>query len=216
MAGREGPRGRGRQDAATIRSRLGRELRDARRSAGLSQVLVARAAGMSQSRISRHERDAGRAASLEALAIHCAVLGLRLSVGAYPHGSPVRDAAHLALLGRLRGLVGQRFSWRAEAPISGRDDLRAWDVLLSGAVSIGVDAETHLYDLQALQRRTELKWRDSGVKRTLLLVRDTRHNRRVLREHADALASTFPLGSAAVLADLVAGRDPGGNGIVIL
>ncbi|CAN5567795.1 hypothetical protein BH23CHL8_BH23CHL8_01360 [soil metagenome] len=213
---REGPRERGRHEATAQCARIGRELREARRAAGISQELVAKASATSQSRISRTERGTGRGLTVESLSVHCAVLGLRLSVKAYPHGSPVRDAAHLLLLGRLRAVIGKRYSWRPEAPISGRHDLRAWDVLLTGVTSIGVDAETHLYDLQALQRRTELKWRDSGVERVVLLVMDTRHNRRVLREHAGSLAPTFPVGPSAALAHLAAGRDHGGNGIVIL
>jgi hypothetical protein len=44
----------------------------------------------------------------------------------------------------------------------------------------------------------------------------TRHNRSVLREHRAALASTFPLGTAAILAPLREGRLPEASGIVVL
>ena len=79
------------------------------------------------------------------------------------------------------------FRWQSEAPVVTVGDMRAWDVLLSGPVVIGVDAETRLHDIQAIQRRTALKRRDGAVDRVLLVVADTRHNRRVLDEHAIAL-----------------------------
>ena len=81
---------------------------------------------------------------------------------------------------------------------------------------IGVDAETRLHDIQAIQRRTELKRRDGAVDRVLLVVADTRHNRRVLDEHAIALAGTFPARPRAALANLSRGIDPGADGIVLV
>ena len=82
--------------------------------------------------------------------------------------------------------------------------------------TIGVDAETRLRDIQALQRRTELKWRDSGVDKVVLVVAATKHNRAVLREHRLALASTLPLDTGAIMASLGAGEPPRANGIAIL
>ena len=52
--------------------------------------------------------------------------------------------------------------------------------------------------------------------RIVLLLADTRHNRRVLREHREALRSTFPLDTRAVMAALRAGELPSANGIVVL
>jgi hypothetical protein len=144
------------------------------------------------------------------------VLGLDLSIRSYPAGSPVRDKAHLALLGRLRSQVHPSFGWAAEAPVAGTGDLRAWDAMLTGVVRVGVDAETRLSDIPALQRREELKLRDGTVDRLVLLVSATRHNVAVLREHRAALRATVPLDNAAVLPALRAGTDPGGNGLVIL
>jgi hypothetical protein len=158
----------------------------------------------------------GPAPRIDELAAHCTAVGLRLSLNAYPTGSAVRDAGQLRLIERLRAVVGRHFSWRSEVPVGGQGDLRAWDVVLDGKVSIGIDAETRLHDFQALQRRIELKWRDSRLPRIILLVADTRHNRAVLREHRVALLSTFPLGAREVLAALRAGEAPGANGILQL
>ena len=87
---------------------------------------------------------------------------------------------------------------------------------LDGPGSIGVDAETHLRDVQAILRRSEAKWRDSGVDRMILLVGRTRHNRLVLREHREALRGTFPADTREILTALREGRLPERNGIVVL
>ena len=101
--------------------------------------------------------------------------------------------------------VHPTFRWQSEAPVVTGGDMRAWDVLLSGLVVIGVDAETRLHDIQAIQRRTALKRRDGAVDRVLLVIADTRHNRRVLEEHSVALAGTFPARPRAALGEPVAG-----------
>jgi transcriptional regulator with XRE-family HTH domain len=210
------PRDRGHRQAQKLLRELGSELRQARLAAGLSQRHVAEAAGLNQSRVSRTERVQRVPPRIDELATHCAVLGLQLSLKAYPSGSPVRDVAQLRLLERLRPRVSVGFRWRSEVLIAGQGDLRAWDVQLDGPGSIGIDAETRLTDIQALQRRVEAKWRDSGVDRVVLLVASTRHNRRVLREHREALRSTFPADTPEIVAALRQGRLPGSNGIVVL
>jgi len=141
---------------------------------------------------------------------------MTFSLKVYPEGPPVRDIAQLRLLERFRARLHGSFGWHSEAPVGGLGDLRAWDVRLGGSGTIGVDAETRLHDLQALQRRCETKWRDSAVDRIVLLVASTRHNRRVLAEHREALRSTFPADTTEVMAALRAGRLPSSNGIVIL
>ena len=94
-------------------------------------------------------------------------------------------------------------------------DPRAWDVVLDGPGTIGIDAETRLRDVQAIQRRSELKWRDAGLDRLVLLIAATHHNRVVIREHRAALASTFPADTAEVMTALRRGQLPARNGIVV-
>ncbi len=216
MTSRERARDKGTRQADRLLARLGTELREARHGSGLSQQHVATVAGLTQTRISRTERGRRVSPRLDELARHCAALGLRLSLKAYPDGLPVRDAAQLALLQRFRARVSPRLRWRSEVPVGGLDDRRAWDVLLEGSESIGVDAETKLRDIQALQRRTELKWRDSGVSRVILVVAATKHNRAILREYRASLASTFPLDTRDILHSLRQGDIPKGNGIILL
>jgi transcriptional regulator with XRE-family HTH domain len=212
----ERARDRGRRTAAALRGAIATELRDARRASGLSQAHVATVAGLTQSSISRVERGLRREVSVEDLALHASALGLRVVIKAYPESGAVRDAAQLRLLAAFREIVHPSFRWRSEAPVAGRGDLRAWDVLLTGPITIGVDAETRLHDIQALQRRVELKRRDGSVDRVLLVVADTRQNRRVLDEHAIALAGSFPVASRSARSRLAAGTDPGGNAMVIV
>ena len=177
---------------------------------------MAQVAGLGQSSISRAELAEGDAATLSNLAIHGAALGLRLSVKLYPEGEAVRDAGQLRVLQRFRPHVHPVYRWTSESTVGGFGDLRAWDVLLAGPVTIGIDAETRLHDIQSLQRRFETKWRDSGVDRIVLLVADTRHNAAVLRDHREALRSTFPADTATVLAALRDGEPLMTNGIVVL
>ena len=196
--------------------RIGTELRDERLAAGLSQSHVAEVAGLTQSRISRTERGRRLPPRLDELGVHCAALGLRLSVKAYPEGMPVRDVAQLRLLQRLRLQLHSELGWKTEVMVGGLRDERAWDAVIFGPQKVGVDAETRLRDMQALQRKVESKWRDSGVSRVVLLVAATRHNRAVLREFRAALASTFSLETAAVMKALRAGEALPANGIVVL
>jgi len=195
---------------------LGTELRDARLSAGVSQRRIAEVASLSQSTVSRVEQ-----ARAESLTLHDAVrlasaLGLRASLKLYPEGSPVRDASQLRLTARFRPRLHPIWGWTTEMLVGTHGDLRAWDIYLSGPGTVGVDAETRLYDIQAVQRRCEAKARDSGVDRVVLLVARSRHNVRVLKEHREALRSTFPLDTRLVLAALGEGRLPDESGIVLL
>lgn len=194
---------------------VGDELRDARLSAGISQGRLGVAAGLSQSMVSRTERGLRSGLTIHEATVHAEALGLRLHLKAYPVGSPVRDAPQLRLLERLRSVVSDRFRWRTEVPVA-LGDLRAWDALLDGPGSVGVEAESRLYDVQATQRRTELKLRDGDVDVAVLLVAETRHNQTVLQQYRHVLASTFPLNTAEVLRALRQGQVPERSGIVVL
>jgi len=215
MATMERTRDIGRRNAQRLRQQVATELRDARLTAGVSQERAADAYGLSQSTISRLEQ-AESGMTIEAAAALGAVLGYRLSIKLYPDGSPVRDAGQLQLIDRLRSHLHRVWRQATEVLVGTRGDLRAWDLFLSGPGTVGIDAETRLYDLQAIQRRCEAKARDSGVDRIVLLVADTRHNRRVLREHREALRSTFPLDTRAVMTALRAGELPSANGVVVI
>lgn len=78
-----------------------------------------------------------------------------------------------------------------------------------------IEAETHLGDVQALERKCAAKARDLGVIRTVLLVADTRRNRQVIRDHPE-LTDRFPIGTRACLAELAHATDPGGDCLIVL
>jgi len=154
------------------------------------------------------------------MAAYCAVVGLDLSIRAYPAGDPIRDRAQLALLERFRARLHPSLRWRTEVPLAIERDLRAWDAEVSGAARerwrLRVEAETNVVDGQALERRLQLKIRDDPVGHLVLLVSETRANRQAIRLLRDGLRETLPLDTREMLAGLGAGKDPGGSGIVIL
>jgi hypothetical protein len=149
------------------------------------------------------------------LARLAAALGAELSLGLHPVGPPVRDAAHVALLGRLRARVAPTVRWRTEVPIPIPGDRRAADATAVGrSLEAIVEAETRLGDVQATERRARAKARDLGLARVILLVADTRHNRRVIAE--TGLAERFPIATRACLRALARDEDPGGDALVVL
>ena len=196
---------------------LGREIRLARLNHDLSQTSAAAAAGMSQPTWSRLEQGRSTGVSVVDLAIALSVIGLDLSVRAYPGGSPIRDRAHLELLARLRQLVAPEVAWATEVPFPGPGDRRSWDALARIArVRIGIEAETRARDSQELKRRLEGKRRDGGVDHLILLLADTRHHRAFLRVAGDDFRASFPVPGRVALERLAASQDPGGSAIVLL
>ena len=217
MAGYERRIDRARRDTDRALVHIGRDIRQARLEHDLSQASASRAAGLSASTWSRLERGVASNVPVVDLACSAAAVGLVLSVRAHPGGVPVRDHAHLELLGRLRRRLGPRTQWQTEVPLPNPGDLRAWDALIRVArVRVGVEAETRGRDSQALQRRLALKRRDGAVDHVILLLADTRHNRGFLRLMDDSFRDAFPVPGPVALEHLAAGRDPGGSSIVLL
>jgi hypothetical protein len=155
--------------------------------------------------------------SIEQVGRLLAVVGLELSARAYPTGVPLRDAAHVALLGRLRVRLHRTLGWWTEVPLSMKGDLRAWDGVIRGPTwRIGVEAETRPVDAQALVRRVSLKARDDGVDGILLVLADTRHDRAFLRAAGDVVMSRFPADGRQAIERLRMGLRPDGDAVVLL
>lgn len=217
MGSRERPVDVGAASARAILARLAAEIRSARHQAGLSQNSVAAGVGISRSQVSRIERGRTPDLTIDMAARVFAVLGLVMRVQVFPSGDPIRDAAQAALLERLRVCLHRSFRWLTEVPLPIPGDLRAWDATACNATArIGIEAETRLRDLQAVERRTALKERDGGMDRVVLLVANTRHNREVVGAHSDALSARFPIPGPRALELLRAGADPGGNALILL
>jgi transcriptional regulator with XRE-family HTH domain len=210
---------RGRERADRLRVQVGAELRTARLGHDVPQALVAAVIGVSQSYYSRVERGTAHGVTIEHLSLAFQAVGHDLSIKAYPSGRPVRDKPQLDLLARLHGQLPSIATWKVEVPLRIPGDLRAWDAVIGIArirIRIGVEAETRLRDVQAVERRVALKKRDDGVDRVILLVAATRSNRAVIQAYARELEAAFPVTSADALAALREGRDPGGDAIILL
>lgn len=198
-------------------SRLVDDVRAARRAAGLAQADVARALGLSRSQYGRLERGSSPNLSIHTASRMCAVLGLDLAVRAYPAGDPIRDAAQVALLERLRSRCDPSLAWGTEVPFAIHGDRRAWDAVVSGSTwRCGIEAETALTDVQALDRRLALKARDGGADHVILLLLDTRRIRTALRAAGDILRRRFPGDAEAALRALAQGEDPGTSFLTLM
>jgi transcriptional regulator with XRE-family HTH domain len=217
MATRDRPTDRASRTAAALVAATALELRQARVAAGLSQRAVADAAGLSHPTVSRVERGASPELSLLVVARLSAVLGLKPSIRLFPDGDPIRDVAHVKLLERLHMRIHPNLRWRLEVPLPIPGDLRAWDATIAGmGFVVGVEAETRIRDAQAVARRTNLKQRDGELDHVVLLVADTRANRRALSSSAAELIPTFPGTQRQVLRALAEGRNPGQSAIIVL
>jgi hypothetical protein len=157
---------------------------------------------------------------LEDLGAWFAVLGLDLTIRAYPIGDPIRDRAQIALLERLRARLHPSLRWRTEVPLPREGDLRAWDAEIRppppARWRASVEAETRIADGQALERKLGLKVRDDPGGHLILLVADTQANRRALATLDVGLRALLPRSTRDILACLGRGDEPPGSGIVIL
>ena len=215
MTNRDGPITRAIRIANEDEARVRGDLARARRGAGLSREAVAHSCGLSRSTVERLGMGARRSSVKELAAVGAAV-GLDVRLRAYPAGDPIRDAGQQRLLERLHARCHLTLGWATEVVIRIAGDRRAWDAVITGpGWRIGVEAETVLDDLQAVERRLSLKQRDGEADHVILLVADTRRNRRALAAGAAAFArlSGDP---RTILAALAVGRDPGTSAVVVL
>jgi hypothetical protein len=199
-----------------------REAEAARLAHGTSYAAIGRALRLGPGQVARIMRGQSPDVSIVRAAQVLESVGLELSARAFPAGVPVRDGGQVALLARLRRRISAELRWREEVPVvelpsAGSSDLRAWDAGIDGPdVRVRVDAETHVGDLQALERRVALKQRDGREPCVIVLLADTRHHRALLAEAGDGLRSAFQISQRAALAALRAGSSPGGNALIVL
>jgi transcriptional regulator with XRE-family HTH domain len=210
---------RGRQRARRIMADLASDCRHVRLESAISQHELGRRLGMSADKIWKFEHERLPSLSIKDACEIGALLGLDVSVRAYPNGVRVRDAGQAPRLQKLLASVGPPLRCRTDVPLPRREDvheLRAWDAVVFGEDErTAIELESRLTDVQATTRRHNLKRRDDPVDNFLLVVADTKHNRRVLAEFADLLAGLPRLRTANVLAALRAGRHPGTGHILL-
>jgi len=195
----------------------GQDLRAARHVAAATQVAVAAVVGVSQSEVSRRELGQSQGVRFEDLAMHAAAVGMRLSLSLWPVGGQLRDAAQARYINRLVARIGRAWNVILEASMPKAGDLRAIDVVLrSGQLRIAVEVITRLADLQAQVRAAQLKARDYGADRLVIVVAGTHANRRAMDAARETLRASFDLDAQRVLADLAHGRDPGRDAFILL
>jgi DNA-binding XRE family transcriptional regulator len=201
-----------------LTAQAARDIVLARTNAGLSQDAAAASVGLSGSTYGRIERGELRHVSLAQLCRAGAAVGLKGVFRFYPDGDPLRDAAQSRLLGRLRPHVPPAVGWRLEVGLPGQGDPRAWDCVLTFADGrVAIEAETRIWDAQAMWRRVAQKLRDDvTIAHVILLVAETPGNRRAIAAVRDLLRADLPLDTRQVLQAIRAGRPPAASGIVFL
>lgn len=183
--------------------------------AGISDDAIGRACKMSRWTVARII-GARRSARLTELALIGAVLGRDIRMQAYVAGDAIRDAGQQRLLDRFRGHLHASITMTLEVVLPLEGDRRAWDAMLTGAGwRRPAEAETVIHDVQALERRLRLKIRDGGVDGVVLVIANTRRNRAALAMAPSAFGE-FDRNARRVLAELGAGRDPGGSSILFV
>ncbi|MGI8658921.1 MAG: helix-turn-helix domain-containing protein [Candidatus Limnocylindria bacterium] len=194
------------------------EARRARLARGISHAQVAAALGCSRQLIGALEGGRLGSVGLVQLVRYCAAVGLDLPLRTYPATSPLRDIGQVRLLARLEKSIGPAWRWRSEVPVTDDPrDQRAIDaVLFNPPHRVGIEAVTRLVDAQAQTRPIMLKQQAAGLDCMILVLANTRTNRRAAEEGAATLHSAFPVGARSVLADLRSGHAPRGNGLVLL
>jgi transcriptional regulator with XRE-family HTH domain len=199
-----------------LRQRTSDELGGTRRALGLSLREVAGKLGVSVDRLVRGERGDPATLTIDLAARYAAMLGLELSVSLHPIGDATRDKGHLALLERFRRRLPALVRWQTEVPIPITGDPRSADAMASTrSMDYLVEAETHLGDFQALERKIFAKARDVGADRVVLVLADTRHNRRLV--HAvPGIRARFPVDARTWFRGIARDEDPGGDALVIL
>jgi hypothetical protein len=141
-----------------------------------------------------------------------------ISLRLYPAGEPLRDLAHLRLTDAFRSLLGPDLVVRAEVPIGGHGDLRAWDITLTdlGARTCGVELEIRFVDVKDQLRRLTRKVADGALDRVLLVVADTRSNRAAIRAAAALLGTTFVIDDPGAYQALSRGEVPPRDALILV
>jgi transcriptional regulator with XRE-family HTH domain len=196
---------------------VGRELRVARLTSGMTQAQVARMLGTDRSRVSRIEGGLVVTLGIVAVARHAAIVNLKPWLRLFPVASRPLDKPQLDLFARFRDRIASTWQVIIEAPMPIAGDLRAADALLiTPGCRCMVEIITRLADFQAQVRAARLKQRDINADRLILVIGANTTNRRALQAAGSAGSSAFPIGTKAALRALAAGADPGGDCLILL
>jgi len=211
----------GRARARYLRIFMGKELRIARVSGGLTQQRAAARAGVSQAFVSLVERGL-RTPSWEVGCRLAAAVGCELSLRLYPaEGVGLRDSGQMELAEAIAAAAHPRWRLRLEDPV-GDGSRRAVDIGLDHPEELGVmELEGGLADFQgqyriAALKRDAISARADRPVRLIIGVPDTAMIRRVLGTHAELIRRALPVSSRAIWRALRNGTPIGGDGILLI
>lgn len=217
MANRTNPIHDATRLATWVHLQVCRDLRVARIVAGKTQRQVGLGIHRSASWVSRLEAGKVKTISVVELARVSAAVGLKLHVTTFPAGRRPLDAPQLALLESFNQGLHPSWRRRMEVPMPIPGDHRAIDeVIRTDTCACAVEAYTRLADGERQVRSARTKQRDVGADRLILLVRGSRANRRLLHELGPLILEEFPVGTRRAMKALAAGRDPGGDCLILL
>lgn len=197
-----------------------RELRIACEVSGLSQLQLARRAGLNPSRVSRILT--GRTVpDLDVAERLVRGTGNRLLFKVVPSGGVrLRDSGQLGVAERIVGVAHQSWRRRLEVPVATAPDRRAADLVLDNQQAcLMIEIERWIRDLQAQLRAAQLKRMALsemlGRNVTLILaVLDSDPNRTAVAPHAGIIAEALPVGTRRIWAAIRSGESPGGDGLM--
>lgn len=202
-------------------SKLGIEVRTARRALGWTQSGVARRGGVAQASVSRLEAGDVHL-TVRVVSSIVAVLGHEVGMKLFPgEGVGLRDSGQLSLAEALREQAHP--AWRAtlEAPTS-PGTRQAADMLLRGSRGgIHIELESSLVDFQAQLRNGQLK-RDALQQRIgqpisfVLAVRDSQHNRAAVGAHLGVIRAALPAQPREVMNAIRSGAHLARDGLLWL
>lgn len=217
MANRSSPIREANRLASWVLAQVGREIKVGRYRSGLTQKQVGALVGRSASRISRIEAGQAVCVAMPELVRVAAAVGLKAYVNVYPAVHRPLDGVQLAMLAAFNARLHPAWRREYEKVMPQPGDLRAVDELVSnGPCSCAVEAISRFADFQGHARPARAKQRDIGATRLILLVKGSRANRRVLQEAGDIVRESFPIGTRAAFEALGAGRDPGGDCLILI
>ena len=195
---------------------VGREVTLARANLGMSVTAAARIAGLApltQRRVEAGDPSVGLATLCRA----AAVVGLKVWVRAFPIGpTSLRDSGQLRIAEFLRSMTASRMQVELEHAVG---DQRSIDVAAFGPSELlAIEIERLLTDFQAQYRQADAKRvalaeRHRRPVRLVLVVEDTRHNRRAVEDHTTLIRSALPAGTREILGVLRTGRELGRDGL---
>lgn len=191
----------GRRRGEAAEHRFVEEIREARRSLGMSQAAAAQIAGVDRSTWTRIEERVRDAPGWDVAGRMAAAVGLDLRVGLYPSEVRPHDGSQIGQLGALIHTAGPGWDWRNEVHVA-PGDRRAWDTFgthRETRTRMPAELESALYDVQAMCRRLNGKREAAGWPAILLVVKDTPRNRHIAHVAADVLIPEFPLAAREAL-----------------